>query len=42
MKTIIRNFIKCINTFQGSYHFECSGIGGRFRRVFNYHDASKL
>lgn len=41
MKTIIRNFINVLIRFK-VYHFECSGIGGRFRRVFNYHDASKL
>ena len=42
MKTIIRNFINDINTFQGSYHFECSGIGGRFAALLNYHDARGL
>lgn len=38
MKTIIRNFMFCINTFQGSYLFECSGISGRFRRFYRDFD----
>ncbi len=42
MKTIIRNFINVLIRFKVATFFECSGISGRFRRVFNYHDASKL
>ena len=41
MKTIIRNFINVLIRFKVAT-IECSGISGRFRRVFNYHGASKL
>jgi len=42
MKTIIRNFINVLIRFKVATFLNVAGLAVAFRRVFNYHDASKL